>query len=99
MLATRQLEVRRALLYRAVGLGGCNAKLAESACSLGFVGEPSRRIVVGLRNVLFGRKRPAIFSMKSSCDSVSVRALRLRVILRPKNLSTQAEILLLKRLP
>eukprot|EP00965_Chrysotila_dentata_P066827 2212052-Pleurochrysis_carterae.AAC.2 len=56
-------------------------------------------VVVDLRSVLFDRKRPAISSMWSSCDSVSVRASRLRVIFRPMNLSTQAEILLLERLP
>eukprot|EP00965_Chrysotila_dentata_P106900 3531735-Pleurochrysis_carterae.AAC.1 len=56
-------------------------------------------VVVDLRSVLFGRKRSAIFSMWSSCDSMSVRASRLRVILRAVNLSTQAEILLLKHLP
>eukprot|EP00965_Chrysotila_dentata_P232454 6198982-Pleurochrysis_carterae.AAC.1 len=33
--------------------------------------------------------------MLSSCNSVSVRASRLRVILRPMNLSTQAKVLLL----
>eukprot|EP00965_Chrysotila_dentata_P039109 1300225-Pleurochrysis_carterae.AAC.1 len=39
--ASDELEVRLALLDRAVGLGGCNAELAENAYPLGFVGEPS----------------------------------------------------------
>eukprot|EP00965_Chrysotila_dentata_P097701 3230473-Pleurochrysis_carterae.AAC.4 len=38
------------------------------------------RVVVGLRSVLFGQKRFAIFSMQSSCDSVTMRALRPRVV-------------------
>eukprot|EP00965_Chrysotila_dentata_P104832 3462066-Pleurochrysis_carterae.AAC.1 len=63
-------EVRLALFDRAVGLGGCNAEHAESAYPLGFVGKKAG-VVVDLR-------RSAIFSMQSSCDSVSVRAPRSR---------------------
>eukprot|EP00965_Chrysotila_dentata_P070192 2318041-Pleurochrysis_carterae.AAC.1 len=40
--ASDELKVRLALLGRAVGLGGCNAELAESAYPMGFVGVPSR---------------------------------------------------------
>eukprot|EP00965_Chrysotila_dentata_P106227 3508203-Pleurochrysis_carterae.AAC.1 len=40
--ASDELEVRLALFYRAVGLGGCNAELAECAYLLGCVGEPSK---------------------------------------------------------
>eukprot|EP00965_Chrysotila_dentata_P122875 4061184-Pleurochrysis_carterae.AAC.1 len=40
--ASDELEVRLALLYHAIGLSGCNAELAESACPLRFVSEPSR---------------------------------------------------------
>eukprot|EP00965_Chrysotila_dentata_P137707 4555920-Pleurochrysis_carterae.AAC.1 len=39
--ASDELEVELALLYRAVGLDGCNAELAGSAYPLGFGGEPS----------------------------------------------------------
>eukprot|EP00965_Chrysotila_dentata_P169051 5582697-Pleurochrysis_carterae.AAC.1 len=39
--ASDELDVRLALLDRAVGLGGSNADLAESAYPLGFVDEPS----------------------------------------------------------
>eukprot|EP00965_Chrysotila_dentata_P175585 5796548-Pleurochrysis_carterae.AAC.1 len=41
--ASGELEVRPALLDRVVGLGFCNAELAESAAyPLGFVVEPSK---------------------------------------------------------
>jgi len=40
--ASGELEARLALFDCAVGLGRCNAKCAESAYLLGFIGEPGR---------------------------------------------------------
>eukprot|EP00965_Chrysotila_dentata_P106268 3509443-Pleurochrysis_carterae.AAC.1 len=40
--ASDELEVRLALLNRAVGLGNCNAELTERAYPLGFVGDRTK---------------------------------------------------------